>query len=305
MSKGIKQSDGTMCYAKNPATCRKHKQPQQTPKTPGEIFEAAMQRRLKGTSMEAQIMYTKHMYKTLQENYTPEPLTETISGYRDYSAASVEALQKYNEEYLQVSQNWSDEQKTAVRDYTGLTYKSVNEFLRDEKKWEAEVKPQYKAAQSKMISETIHHLDALFAEAKPTEPRTVYRTVGQSTTKAFTSSEDLAKAQGWVEGETIEFSSYLSTTTDAHLVPQRIHQDEDEHTDVVFVIQTNQGVPVDVTVLDKSKHSFTQDSEREILLPRGMKFQVDRVTRSVGFEPNPDGRNDRTIQPLTIFLTEK
>lgn len=301
MSKGIKQADGTLCYAKNPDTCKNHGS-----QSPFDIFEASMAKKDIGGRINAQVMYTRHMHAQLAAQFEKNKPTEThvISGFRDYSTQSVAALQKFNEEYRQASANWSDKQRTAIKDYTGLSYKNVNKFLRNKEEWLDKAKPQYKDRMVAHVNEVIERLDSVMDQASNTKSRTVYRNVSQDTTQAFTSSEQFAHRNGWIEGKEVEFPSYLSTSYDPHYMAHQLTQDESEHTDVVFVIETNKGVPVDLTTLDAKGHTYVQDAEREILLPRNMRFRVSKVTRSVGFDPYKENNNDRAVFPLTVYLEE-
>jgi hypothetical protein len=301
MSKGIKQADGTLCYAKNPDTCKNHGS-----QSPFDLFEAAMAKKDIGGRLNAQVMYTKHMHTQLAAQFqrNKPAATHVISGFRDYSPESVEALKKFNEEYKQVSVNWSDEQKTAIKDYTGLSYKNVNEFLRNKEEWLEQAKPQYKDKMVEHVNEVIEQLDSVMDQSSNLHSRTVYRNVSQNTTKAFTSSEEFAQNNGWIEGSEVEFPSYLSTSYDPHYMAHQLTQDKSEHTDVVFVMETKKGVPVDVTALDTKSHTYVQDAEREILLPRNMRFKVSKVTRSVGFEPYEGNNNSRAVFPLTVYLEE-
>jgi hypothetical protein len=301
MSKGIKQADGTLCYAKNPDTCKNHGS-----QSPFDLFEAAMAKKDIGGRLNAQVMYKKHMYTQLAAQFQKDKpaATQVISGFRDYSSQSVEALKEFNEEYQQASTNWSDDQRTAIKDYTGLSYKNVNKFLRNKEEWLEQAKPQYKDKMVEHVNEVIEQLDSVMDQASNTKSRTVYRNVSQDTTKAFTSSEEFAHRNGWIEGKEVDFPSYLSTSYDPHYMAHQLVQDESEHTDVVFVMETNKGVPVDMTALDAKGHTYVQDAEREILLPRSMRFRVSKVTRSVGFEPYEENNNSRAVFPLTVYLEE-
>ncbi len=292
------------CQAKDPSKCRFHG----NPKPAVDAFEEALKCSGAFHHIEALLFYKKEKMKQLADNYDRhrELLTETITGYSNYDKASVRALEAYNTEYEDLVGKLSSEALISIREYSGIMYDPVNKFLRDREAYIGWLKPEFKEKNLARVSKTIEGLDEAFAMAPVRDNnRILYRVLSQDLDKEFDSSEAFAAKAGYVEGADITFKSYLSTSVDSHFVNHRIKPDEEEHTDIVFIISTRKGIPVGRTATHPDEHQFTQDGEREILLPRDMKFRVKKVTRSVEFENQKFSYMNESVRPLTVYLEER
>lgn len=327
------------CQAQDPATCRYHKKlagkntvikqlagkssvvkkkvevPVQDKSEVEEdmptfdAFEAALRKKDSFRRIEAQMFYKKNYVKELREKQLEAnvPVTDIREGLTDYSnPENVRVLQEYNAEYHRVSAGWSNAQKEAVNEYTGLSNQPINHLLRDRDNYIAMLKPESRERIVTGVEKLVSDLDSVFASApEREESRSVYRVVEQDMTKEFMSSEAFADKLGVGSvGDVVEFKSFLSTSIDPHFTARWVSEEE-ENTAVVFVMNSRKGVPVDTTATHLDEHTYTQKSEREILLPRGLKFRVTGVSRSVGFpERKDDIRSGHMVAPLTVFLDE-
>lgn len=335
------------CRAKNPATCKTHGKPlakvtvknkstgkfspakkksqpsviqepikqeaaQKYDSSAFDAFDAAIKKNSAFQRIEAQLFYKNNLVQELREKQLNQDfsIADMRAGLTDYSnPENVAVLKAYNAEYETVSAGWSDEQKEAMNDYTGISNDPVNHYLRDHDGYVDRLSSLNPEVQERVLADMgklVKDLDSVFESAPVRdEPRTVYRVVQQDLTKSFTSSEEFADRLGVGSvGEVVEFKSFLSTSIDPHFIARWVGKDE-ENTAVVFVINDRRGVPVDSTATAAHEHIYTQKSEREILLPRDSKFRVTRVARDVGFlEHEHEDRVGRPIAPLTVFLDE-
>jgi hypothetical protein len=264
-----------------------------------------MQRNEAVRKMEAQLLYKKSVLKEIDEEYEQNKtaITETISGLRNNSPENIKILEEYNKDYIDASAEWSDKEKEAVKSFTGTAYRNVNKYLRNPKKFIKELNPEYAERQMKHIKDTIEGLDSIFAKTSQNKERTLYRVLEQDTTEGIiVSSEKLAKKLNFIEGNVITFKSYSSTTIDAHLVNRLAGPKEEQNLNIVFIIKTRQGVPVDQTITNEKHGSFTEDFEREILLPRNTQYKVTKTTREIEYDSHDD--YFEPINPLTVYLEE-
>jgi hypothetical protein len=293
------------CQAKDPTTCLYHSaqvlENNEATHDASEIFEKLMAKNQKVQEIEAQVRWAKQMFKVLSDKRPVDIKTE-MKGLSDYSEESVKILEHYNDSYSKLNRNLNEKQLTALRDYTGISFESVNLFLRDEKKFMLETKSKYLNSRLNHVKKTIETLDTIFTSAS-SENKTVYRYLTPDTTTTFTSSEIYAKNLGFVVDKEVTFSSYLSTTIDADLLSRYAEEGKEENTTVILVINTNKGIPVDYTATSTEGHTYTQSVEREILLPRNTRFKVKKITRDVGY-PIGYSSNSRTVNPTTVYLEE-
>lgn len=293
------------CQAKDPAKCSYHStqrlEKNELAPAASAIFDKFIANNQKLQAIEAQVRWTKQMFEVLT-NQRPVEIETEVKGLSNYSEESIETLQHYNDSYTKLNETLNEEQRAALQDYTGMSFESINLLLRDEKEFISDTKPKYLESRLNRAKKTIKTLDTIFVSA-PEENKTVYRYLTPDTTKPFTSSELYAKSLGLAEGKEITFSSYLSTTIDSDLLSRYAEEDKEENTTVILAINTNKGIPVGYTATSTEGHTYTQSVEREILLPRDMRFKVQKVTRKVGF-PIGHSSNSRVVNPTTIYLEE-
>lgn len=300
MTTSVKQSADTRCKAKNPATCRYHKQSAPaTQLNPFDAFEAAMKRSSGFAKMEAQLMYKAHMFDKLAAAYMPAPVEENVHGFSYKEPEDMQVLEEYNNDYASIEKDLNEEDLEGLNMYTGIVYAPVNCYLRGDDKYVAK-DPEKRPEQEASIQKTIQQLDGVFRHTKK-KPRRLYRVLTQDTTKEFMSAEDFAQQENYKEGETVSFKSYLSTSIDPRFMARVMDEGSTEHVHVVFVIDTDEGIPVSRTALSHSEETYTQSTEREILLPRDMSFAVTKVTRATRFHV---ARQDeqKQLSPLTVYL---
>lgn len=288
------------CQAKDPSKCRYHGTPETTQLDP---FEVALLRNERVREMEKVVAWKREWFNILATR-RPTEITTLIDGLSKYSPADVEVLNAYNTQYEQLKDKLTENELTALKDYTGISYSVVNQFLLDEDKFIRESRPEYLENRKRVAKNLIEELDKIFDKAERVE-HTVYRYMTPDTTVMnIPSGEEYAKQLGLIEGQEVSFNSYLSTTIDPHLLGRYAAEDHEENITVIMVVNTDKGIPVGRTATRPSEANFTQDTEREMLLPRGMKFKVDKVTREVGYLPSPTCNNSRAVNPVTVYLSE-
>lgn len=259
-------------------------------------FERAMAKHVDISAMEERVAYTRAKKQELQEAF--DRANHVIENHYYSMEDNDPLIHEYNSDYKELEANTSPKERQAVRDYTGIDYMAMNNYLYDENGYREKVRGYKKDEEDSIVGgvkESISRVDSFIAKAKPKD-RTLYRVYSQDTTKDFTSSEEFALKNNYVEGNTISMKGFTSTSIDPAQVVHRAAWDE--HSVVAFVIKAKSGAPVDYTVTEKSYSQNIQDREREVLLPRDINFKVTKVARSefVGAEDS--------YTPLTVYLEE-
>lgn len=259
-----------------------------------DIFEQAMARRLAGTAMEKQIRYTRERKAELEESYRNiRKVEDTHEALPDDDAS----LQAYNEAYQALAAQATPEELEALNDYTGILYSPIKDYLTEPEAYRSRFKEEAGYWEQKTkLEETMKHLDSFLAKA-PREPKVVYRAITADTTKPFDGSLEWADKLGIREGEEVTFPAYASTSLDPSLMNHMTQDAED--LSIVFVIETSRGAPVAPTALRRNDARYTQELEREYLLPRDTSYRVkkiqwDRFTH----------RDNEDSEPLTVYLEE-
>jgi len=291
-----------VCKAKNPATCRYHSSFQvKEPVNASQLFDEAMQRNVRVQSLNAHIDWSKEKFSGLKAKYefSSPPITAANVGLQ----FGDDRLADYNNRYKELEAKATEEELQALHQYTGISFDPVNEYLRRPKEYRARFKEEtsYLAAVDRLDSH-IANLDNFIQKAGYSdEPFTVYRVISQDMTKRFVSGEEYAEANGLGEGQEIAFDSFSSTTIDPSFIHRWIGNEGQEHTDIVFVISTHKGAPVSLTATSPQENIYTQDTEREILLPRNSKYRVTQVTRERFASRD---KNSIAVEPVTVHLEE-
>lgn len=256
---------------------------------------AEEEKRQRFEKMEEQIRYSEKMKNFLQQRY--ENNKPEIK--REYYPLAPEKIKEYNDLYSKLEKELTEEEKEAVKKYTAIHYEPINQFLFSENPEEyvfnttsQEINDQVE----KRIKAYIENLDS-FIEKAPKQKKTVYRVFSQDMSEHFTGSEEFAEEKGYQIGKKIKFSGYSSTSIDPDYIAKR--GSYDEHSNIVFVIDTNQGAPVDYIKENKDDYQYVQDSEKEILLPRNIEFKITKIERTRFY----NAENEYT-EPLTVFLEE-
>lgn len=294
----------TKCRAKNPATCRTHGFATKgvagltVKPTAEEVFAAALASNPRIAALEAQVKFTQQKVESLAGSYQAKGIVPAEE-FAPLAWRSPE-LTSLNEEFEQVSAQWTEEERNAVSRYTAIGYRPIRDALTDSAAYRARFEDEDRYIQQhKLIQQEIRHLDSALAKYEPSEqPRSLYRVITQDLTQPFTGSEEFARKLGLVEGNEVAFESYSSTTLDPGFV-NRYTGEGEQHISVVVHMKTNKGVPVSCTAVEPSDINYTQDTERELLLPRGTRWKVTKVSRAVFHSNDHD-----PIEPLTAWLEE-
>lgn len=202
----------------------------------------------------------------------------TRFGINDDSENSREVLAELHREGLAWRENLTEEEEHQVTRYQQTGYLTVNSYLRG----------NGEEGMDEIAKEYIRHLDAALAKApKAPQERILYRSIYVPTTQRVEGTPKKKQLDGYIDstfvpGETVEFPEYLSTTVDSDLVVRSDQKKRKKGFHAVLEIVSRSGA-----VLHKEgrKGSYgLQDDEKEILLPRNMKFEVVKVYRKVTFE---------------------
>jgi len=196
----------------------------------------------------------------------------------------------------------SDKVFSVVKWYQGTSYQFVNSWLRkgrdglaeymreeflsgtfgDEEKFEAELKAYVERAE-KAVKEMD---EALRQGARTaTNKRVLYRAIGVKPDEVSTFAER------YKIGEEIEEPSYLSSSEDSDvmLLHESVRNKKYKET-VVFEILTNKG-----TAVGQSDGYHVSGFEKEVLLPRSMKFRVVGIGESTFESTYSGGRPQFTV----------
>ena len=187
---------------------------------------------------------------TLQEKNTMSLYTFTGNRYVNaYLWGGDAGIDEYNKKYAP----------------KGLTGTKLTEYLEEER-----VRTKQNATKQ------IAHLDSAFTKIEQTKtPKVLYR--GFYLPKDYTGDVQTYIQEHFKEGATYSPKSYLSTSADSDLMLAMSAKNPQKF----FVLEI--ATKTDGLVLHrktKNQSSSVQESEREILLPRDMKFKISSVTKA-------------------------
>lgn len=206
------------------------------------------------------------------------PAGQVRLGINDASSASQAILDELHREGLSWRANLTEEEEEQVERYRQTGYMTVNSYLRG----------KGEEGMDHVAQNYIVHLDSALEKApKAPVERILYRSIYVPDDIKVEDAPRPKQLRDYldatfVEGRTVEFPEYLSTTVDSDLVVRSDQKKRKKGFHAVLEIVSKSGA-----VLHKEgrKGSYgVQDDEKEILLPRGMKFRVQKVYRSVTFE---------------------
>lgn len=147
----------------------------------------------------------------------------------------------------------------------GLTGTKLTQYLEEER-----------AKTKQNAIRQIGHLDTAFSKIKQTQtPKVLYR--GFYLPKDYTGDVQTYIQEHFKEGETYSPKSYLSTSVDSDLMLAMSAKNPQKF----FVLEI--ATKTDGLILHRktrNQSSSVQESEREILLPRDMKFKISSVTKA-------------------------
>jgi hypothetical protein len=310
MSTGIKQADGTYCYAADPNVCKNHKPFVDDPSNPFAAVEAAMLNSESGREMRAYKMMLEYVVgeTKAQRSKSQQPVPETIHGYRDYTEDVLPHLKQYNADYQALAAQLDESHLEALKTYTAATYGPMNRYLKDKAEFRKVSKFKNVDRQVQLLEEDISTLDQIFDHAPArTESRTLYRVIDQKVSLGgvAASAEEYSKKLGLEVGKIVQFPGYSSTSIDPHIVTHMNNQEDDHYLNVVLIITSKQSIPVASTPERAEDVEWAQDSEREILLPRNSRFKVVSSTTDMEFTQPEDYAGERPpVRPLVFHLEE-
>ena len=210
---------------------------------------------LKKTSKTKQELNTKFFSKNISS-----PNQEQID----------EIVKNMYEENQTVKENVSADEYSALYAYAGNAYESINKTLRglvtEKDKQSLSKKTQYE-----QVEERIKSIDKVMDEygnGEGKETKKLYR---------YYRLDKKQKPEKFIQenlktGETLSEKGYMSTTEDLAFVLGHINRNKDKNNYIIFEIATKKGVSLQDK--EKEKPLFIQSLEKERLLPRDMKLQI-------------------------------
>lgn len=211
------------------------------------------------------------------------PASQIRRGLNADDSQSLEALEELHREGQEWRSLLTEDEADEIYDYQATGYLVVNPYLRGAGDPELENRAK----------RYVKHLDAALAKApKAPKERILYRSmflpkklIAEPLPKGTTKEQ---RRNEWIDtefqpGSIVEFPEYLSTTVDSDLVVRHDKKKTKyKGNHVVLEIISKSGA---VLHQEARRGSYgVQDDEKEILLPRGMKFRVVKKYRSVEFE---------------------
>ena len=212
-------------------------------------------------------------------------------------------VNNFNNLYGMVSQLWSPEHLEELQRYTALRYVILRQYLTDPDRWRALLaakNPEIVAEREQKLKRSIKILDEL-TRSPLHFPAPLYRVITPETDGfPYYSAEDWAENLNLTPGNVIKWDSYASTSFDPHIIDTYLAQTHEEQTGIVFKFnKIKHGVIVGETITDNNTGRFTQDYEREVLLPRETQYRVVSVHRNSKLVTD-----ERKINPLIVELEE-
>lgn len=241
---------------------------------------------------------------------------EGINGPED---ERLTGLSRAREEFMRTG--FSVEEENVMEWYTFLGYKIINPYLRGEEAMRKEAlrypedfrgipedkKEEYvqeKIAEfNRMAPQRVEQLDAVFDRLPATrEPRVLYRGYYVREAKNENQLRDFVTG-AFKPGDVFVEDGYLSTSYDSDLMLSMAESRKKHYKMFVMEIVTKRNG----LLLHKDEETGVQGSEREILLPRGMKFKVVNVgkapyrsTYEYGYDPNFRVYNPTAPKKMTV-----
>lgn len=174
------------------------------------------------------------------------------------------------EENQRIKEKVSIDEYSNLYAYAGNAYESINKTLRglvtEKDKQKISKKTQYE-----QVEERIKSIDRIMdeygnGEGKETKKLYRYYRLDKKQNPQKFVQENLKT------GETLSEKGYMSTTEDLAFVLGHINRNKDKNNYIVFEIATKKGVSLQDK--EQEKPLFIQSLEKERLLPRDMKLQI-------------------------------
>jgi len=207
------------------------------------------------------------------------------------------------------------EEKAVIHSYTGLAHEPINFYLYDNEKFMETRLSKVKTDEDKahleeylkLTRKRIEILDRAFSKVAPIRERRLFRSVrlpGLAEDDMGTPEQlESYLANTFPEDGIVQFPSYLSTSIDASHMITRVPQNE-ENAYFVLEVRTNKGIVPEVTVINEEP-GHIQENEREVLLPRDMKFRVKSVDKKTRFIINPKrARANETREYMNCYTVK-
>lgn len=246
-------------------------------------------------------------------------------GLRNQDEETLWTLKTFNQDYEFNKFFLNQEHLDALRSYTGITYIPINKYLYDKQgfledrlaKVKSEEDLQKHEAFLNRIEKLIGVLDDAFQSSKEIRQRRLFRSFkvpGTSEALPHEANYDKATLQdmritekylkeNFKVGSEVTFPTYLSTSIDASLMANNIRE-EDQNSHIVFEIFSKKGIITEPTPLAQEQ-GYVQTYEREVTLPRNLKFKVTSISRNVKFEPSPYSHDPREHMECYVVRLEE
>jgi hypothetical protein len=213
------------------------------------------------------------------------PHTKVRRGLNDpKSLDSISLIQELNKNSDEFYNSLTEEEEKAISSYRYLGYENINAYLFDKTKFLKEHSSRDASYWEERIPLEIATLDMALSKAKlAPSPRTLFRSFKVPGAIKGENNQALIEAfvnKNFPVGSTVEIPNFQSTTIDSDLM---VHNGKtSKGRSIVFEIISRRG---GVLHVDEDKESWSlQNDEREILLPRNMKFKVHKVIAKATYE---------------------
>jgi hypothetical protein len=184
---------------------------------------------------------------------------------------SIEALAEFKQLAGAARLQRSEAEERRLEAYTHLDFMAVNRYLTQPETWGGNVE---------RMQRNLALLDAAIARAPRADtPRTLYRAIRKRhidpvnpDIKTPLSAAEMAAhvTETYRVGETLSTPAYSSTSLDSDYMLMFTKRRPNDY--IIFEILTDQGLPYEAA--DAGHGSNVQDHEREVLLPRGSRFEI-------------------------------
>jgi len=230
-----------------------------------------------------------------------DPITGFSADQRDSHT------QKLFEEYQKMESILPIHEDNSLRQYSMYAFKAVNSYLR--KKGFKDL-DQYSNHSEEDVREIIGDLDSVFKKAPlPNEPRKLFRFFEVPT--GVTPGEYIDRYLQ--TGEGFQEKGFMSTTTDPEFVMAALHHENKGSKNrryIVMEIISKQGISLQTKPTTRAGN--IQSLEKEVLLPRNVKFRIAGIRKSQRFEFQDnrrdlnnhyhyDSRDDRSYESFGHF----
>lgn len=246
-------------------------------------------------------------------------------GLRNSDTETLWVLKTFNQDYEFNKFFLNQKHLDALRSYTGISYIPINKYLYDREGFVKERLARVITEEDlekyetfvKRIEKLIETLDDAFNSSKEIRKRKLFRSFKiPGTSEVLPHEENYTEAtlrdkqitekylkENFKIGSEITFPTYLSTSIDSSLMVNNIRE-EDQNSHIVFEISSKKGIITEPTPLGQEQ-GYLQTYEREVTLPRNLKFKVLSISNNVKFEPGPDSSDPRKHMECYVVRLEE